>query len=151
MGLLGSLAGALLGGSGKGADSGLGAGQMAKLVPAAIKMLSSIGLPKLIEMFDKAGLDDVLKSWLSKGKNLPVSADQLTQALGSGVIGNLAKQIGAKPAPTAGALSQYLPSLVDALSPDGSLDESRLHQAEEDGGSSLKLDGLMGMLGSVLK
>ena len=40
------------------------------------------GLQGLIEQFTKSGLGEQAASWVSQGANLPVSGEQLSQALG---------------------------------------------------------------------
>ena len=44
------------------------------------------GLDGLISQFTSIGLGDVVGSWVSTGKNLPVSPDQIHNAIGSDQI-----------------------------------------------------------------
>ena len=66
-------------------------------------------------------------SWVGTGQNLPVSAEQLQSALGSGsgggggLLAQLAQQAGLSHGDTASGLSQILPGLVDKLTPDGQI------------------------------
>ena len=70
---------------------GKGAGVSAVLLQQLIAMLSKPGaLAELTSKFQSAGLGNILQSWISTGQNLPISADQVTQVLGSGTIGELA-------------------------------------------------------------
>jgi uncharacterized protein YidB (DUF937 family) len=99
------------------------------------------GLGGLAEKFNQAGLGDIVASWIGKGENLPISGDQISSVLGSGALGNIARQMGIDPEQASGQLAQLLPGLVDQLTPQGALPEGGLGNA----------DDLMGMLGGFLK
>lgn len=99
------------------------------------------GLSGLIEKFKQAGLGDVINSWIGQGENLPISAEQITQVLGSGTVGNIASQLGIDPAQASGQLAQVLPGLINTLTPSGEAPQGGLGQAGD----------LMGMLGGFLK
>lgn len=106
MGLLDNLAGAL-GQGGAGAAIGELLGGQAG------------GLEGVVGAFDKAGLGDAARSWIAKGENLPVSADQIQAALGSGVVGQFAEKLGLDPEAAASQLARLLPQVIDQLTPDG--------------------------------
>ena len=95
----------------------------AQLLQAAIQMLSSNqngGLQGLMDTLQNAGLGDALASWIGTGQNLPVSGDQMQQALGDGgQLQQLAQATGLTPADTASHLSEILPGLIDKLTPNG--------------------------------
>lgn len=99
------------------------------------------GLRGLVEKFNEAGLGDVVGSWIGKGENLPVSAEQLKEVLGSDLVGQLAGQLGVDPAQASGQLAELLPGLVDKLTPQGVAPENGLGDAGD----------LMGMLGQLLQ
>ncbi|MGC9162845.1 MAG: YidB family protein [Thiomonas sp.] len=82
---------------------------------------SSGGLSGLLEKFQQGGLGDVVQSWVGTGANLPVSAEQIQQVLGSGVLHDMAAKLGVQPAQAADQLAQTLPELVDKLTPNGQL------------------------------
>ncbi|MEO8407014.1 MAG: YidB family protein [Oxalobacteraceae bacterium] len=113
----------------------------ARLLQAAIQMLTSNqggGLQGLMGAFQNAGLGDALASWIGTGQNLPVSGDQVQQALGDGgQLQQLAQATGLTPADTASHLSEILPGLIDKLTPNGEVPQ---------GG----LGNLTGMLGQFL-
>jgi uncharacterized protein YidB (DUF937 family) len=79
------------------------------------------GIAGLVGALEKGGLGDAAQSWVGKGANMPVSADALTQALGSDSIGRIASQLGMDSNAASGLLSQVLPGLVDKMTPDGAL------------------------------
>lgn len=82
---------------------------------------SSGGLSGLLEKFQQGGLGDVVQSWVGTGANLPVSAEQIQQVLGSGVLQDMAAKLGVQPAQAADQLAQALPEVVDKLTPTGQL------------------------------
>lgn len=79
------------------------------------------GLAGLVSQFQQGGLGEVVSSWISTGANLPVSADQIGQVLGGDGLGRFAQALGIDPQQAAGQLSQWLPQVVDSLTPDGQL------------------------------
>src|SRR5512138_2883527 len=79
--------------------------QIAQFVQAAAGIISKIGLPKLIDMFEKADLGDKIKSWISTGTNKAVSGLEITKALGSKIVGELAKKTGLDSSMAADALA----------------------------------------------
>ena len=48
------------------------------------------GLSAIVAKLEQAGLGDQVKSWIGNGQNLPISAEQLQQVLGSDVAKQLA-------------------------------------------------------------
>ncbi|MEO8805778.1 MAG: YidB family protein [Burkholderiaceae bacterium] len=123
MGLLDSVIGAVAGGMG---GQGRGDAQGA-LLNAVIAMLANGqgrggtggGLGDLIGKFTQGGMGDVIGSWIGHGQNAPISGGQLTDVLGSDMIGDLAAQLGLSNEEAAGQLSQVLPQVVDRLTPQG--------------------------------
>jgi uncharacterized protein YidB (DUF937 family) len=99
------------------------------LVQGVLQMLgageSGGGLAAIVQAFRQAGLDDAVSSWVSTGQNLPISAEQVTQGLGGGRLRQLAQSSGLTEGAAASALSGLLPTLIDRLTPDGSLPQSR--------------------------
>ena len=81
------------------------------------------GLDKLISQFTSKGLGDVVGSWVSTGKNLPVSGDQLQSALGKDTITGLASKLGMDSNALTSQLSNILPDVVDKLTPNGKIPE----------------------------
>jgi uncharacterized protein YidB (DUF937 family) len=146
MGLLDSVLGSVLGGQvGRQGDAPGALGGLGALLPVIAGMLANDGqqggLGGLLEKFNQAGLGDVASSWVGKGENLPISADQLSNVLGNDTIGNIAAQLGIDPAQASGALSQVLPGLIDKLTPQGQAPEGGLGNSGD----------LFGMLGGLLQ
>jgi uncharacterized protein YidB (DUF937 family) len=82
------------------------------------------GLAGLQNMFQQGGLGHIISSWISTGQNLPISADQLKNALHSGALQQVAQQAGLDPAQLTNMMSTLLPHLVDKLSPNGQLPDA---------------------------
>lgn len=82
------------------------------------------GLAGLVQSFQHGGLGEIVKSWVSTGQNLPISADQIQSALGSGTLQNIASQLGLNTDQVSGQLAELLPQVVDKLTPDGTVPES---------------------------
>jgi uncharacterized protein YidB (DUF937 family) len=94
-----------------------------------------------MEKFNQAGMGDQMSSWVGKGENLPISADQLSSVLGSGAIGDIASKLGVDQGQAGGLLAQVLPGIIDQLTPNGQAPAGGL------GGA----DDLMGMLGKMMQ
>jgi uncharacterized protein YidB (DUF937 family) len=79
------------------------------------------GLQNIASQFEKNGFGDTMKSWISQGQNLPITADQIRQALGSDKVKDLAAKMGLPADKIADLLAQHLPQAVDKATPDGKL------------------------------
>lgn len=84
------------------------------------------GLGGLIQAFQKNGLGEIVNSWVSTGKNLPISPQQIQQGLGGDLLKQLAAQAGLSPDAAGNQLASLLPGLVDKLTPDGKLPDTTL-------------------------
>src|SRR6202047_2026161 len=79
------------------------------------------GLQNIASQFEKNGFGDTMKSWISQGRNLPITADQIQQALGSEKVKELAARMGLPADKLAELLAQHLPQAIDKAAPDGKL------------------------------
>ena len=95
------------------------------------------GLGGLVSAFEKGGLGEIAGSWVGKGANLPISAEQIRSVLGSGPVADIARKLGVSPEAAADEISQMLPGIVDKLTPNGALPTGGLGDA---------LGGLLGGL-----
>ncbi|ODU98898.1 MAG: hypothetical protein ABT20_17980 [Rubrivivax sp. SCN 70-15] len=121
MGLFDSVVGAL----GQ-AQGGSQAGAQPELLNAVAGLLGNGGLQDLVAKFEQGGLGHLIGSWIGSGQNLPISADQLHQVLGSETIAGLAQQLGLSHGDVAAQLSQLLPQVVDKLTPQGAVPQGGL-------------------------
>ena len=82
------------------------------------------GLSAIVARLEQAGLGEQVKSWIGTGQNLPITADQLQQVLGSDTAKQLAAKFGIPIDQLSQVLAQQLPAAVDHASPDGKLPHS---------------------------
>ena len=122
MGLLDSILGAA---SGKTDASG----QANPLLAVVGSLLAqSGGLQGLASKFSQNGQGNAFSSWVGLGENQSVSSNQIQQALGSDQIRALADRLGVDPAMASNFLAEYLPKIVDKLTPTGKIDPGADHQ-----------------------
>lgn len=104
------LAGGILGGA--------AGGEEAHLMAA----LQAGGLPDvggIVQQLRQSGLGAQVGSWIGNGENLPVSADDIAQALSGPALAAIAGKLGVDPSAASALLSRVLPGLVDRHTPDG--------------------------------
>ena len=97
------------------------------LIEAVLAMVNNPqtgGLEGLLARFQQGGLGNLADSWVSTGKNLPISADQITSALGSDQLGSLASSVGLSQGDMSSKLAELLPDVVDKLTPTGQIPDS---------------------------
>ena len=79
------------------------------------------GLSAIVAKLQQSGLGDQVKSWIGNGQNLPITAEQLQQVLGSDTVKQLAARFNIPVDQLSKVLAQQLPAAVDHASPDGKL------------------------------
>ena len=122
MGLLESILGAA---SGKNAQSG----EANPLIGIVSGLLAqSGGLQGLASKFAQSGEGNAFQSWVGMGENQPVSNDQIQNAIGSEQVNAIATRMGVDPAIVSTFLAEYLPKIVDKLTPAGKIDPAANHQ-----------------------
>jgi uncharacterized protein YidB (DUF937 family) len=115
------------GGSMAGAPGGGGLGDVLKgglgglLGGAAAGSVISGGLGDLMKQLQQGGHGEAANSWVGTGTNKAISPGDLASALGADQINSLASQTGMSQDDLLNSLSQYLPKVVDHLTPDGRL------------------------------
>jgi uncharacterized protein YidB (DUF937 family) len=82
------------------------------------------GLGGVVEKLKQAGLADAVASWVATGANQPVSADQLKAAVGPTVIAQIAEKLGVPKEQATALLAQYLPMVIDKLTPNGRVESA---------------------------
>ena len=122
MGLLDSILGAV---SGKGDTSG-GANALVGILGGLLTQ--SGGLQGLASKFAQNGQGNAFQSWVGMGENQPISNNQIQNALGSEQVNALAARMGIDPAQASNFLAEYLPKIVDKLTPAGKIDPGADHQ-----------------------
>lgn len=116
MGLLDSVLGSLSQGG-----SGSGGNPLLETVLSMVNNPDTGGLAGLLQKFQEHGLGNVADSWVSTGKNLPISGDQVQEALGSGALGDIASKLGLSTGDVSSQLADLLPGVVDKLTPNGQM------------------------------
>jgi uncharacterized protein YidB (DUF937 family) len=96
-----------------------GSGDLLSSVIGMITDPQSGGLSGLVEKIAAGGLADQVASWVGKGENLPISAEQIQEVLGSSFVQGLAAKMGINTNDVAGSLAGMLPQIIDKLTPDG--------------------------------
>ena len=110
-------------GMGGGAQSQQHAGTLS-MIMAFINSPQVGGIAGLQQMFQQKGLGSVVSSWIGTGQNLPISADQLHNALQGGALQDLAAKSGMDTTQLAGLFSQLMPHVVDKLTPNGQVPDA---------------------------
>ena len=130
---LGDILGSVLGGGSAGGGAG-GLGDLLKgglggvLAGGAAGTVLGGGLNDLLKQLGDGGQKEVADSWVAKGPNKDIAPNDLAGALGADQIGMMMQQSGLSKQELLEGLSQYLPGVIDQLTPDGrmpSADELR--------------------------
>ena len=124
-------------GMGLGAMGGAGGGGIAAEIFSMVQSQGGVGA--ILSKFHANGMGEQAASWQGDGANASVSPDQVQSALGSGPISEIAGKLGVDPQQAAGMVSQYLPHVMDHLTPGG--------QPAEGAGMAGMLGGLMSRFG----
>ena len=95
------------------------------LAGGAAGSVISGGLNDLLKQFQQSGQGETADSWVGKGPNKAISPGDLSKALGADQISSLMSQSGLSRQELLDGLSQYLPKVVDHLTPDGRLPTER--------------------------
>ncbi|HEY2681703.1 MAG TPA: YidB family protein [Candidatus Udaeobacter sp.] len=103
-------------------------------------LAQSGGLQGLASKFAQSGQGNAFQSWVGMGENQPVSNHQIQNALGSEQVNAIATRMGVDPAVASTFLAEYLPKIIDKLTPAGKIDPAANHQ-----------QGLAAMLPSLLQ
>jgi uncharacterized protein YidB (DUF937 family) len=93
-------------------------------------------------LFAKNGLGEVFSSWVGVGDNKEISAEQIQKVLGEEHVAALAQKFGIEPAAASEMMAQYLPKIVDKLTPAGEVDPNH----DVAGGLSALVKGGLGKL-----
>lgn len=132
---IGRMLGGIGGGGGGGGDL---AGALGGLVSG------DGGLEGLVDQLGKAGLGDVVGSWVSTGPNKAVDPAKLGEALGSDQVEALAGKAGLSVETLLPVVASALPAIVDTLTPDGKVPSG-------DAAAGLDIGGLLEGLSEAAK
>jgi uncharacterized protein YidB (DUF937 family) len=111
MGLLDGIAGQVLGKM---------MGDKGGMAQVALEMFNQNGgLTGILDKFKESGLGEQAASWVGKGENMPISAEQISSVLGNSAIAEMATKFGIDPDTLSSQIAEHLPTVVDKLTPDG--------------------------------
>lgn len=119
MGLLDELGGGLK-------DKLFGGGDKSVLLDSIMGLINNPetgGLAGLVTLFKEKGLGDAVASWISTGQNLPVSASQIRDILGSDQLQQISQKAGVSREEASHGLASLLPEIIDKLTPNGKVPE----------------------------
>jgi uncharacterized protein YidB (DUF937 family) len=105
----------------KGVLGQLGAAVLPAVLGEVMGTGSQGGLTAIVAKLEQAGFGEQVKSWIGNGQNLPITADQLRQVLGSDTVRQLAAKYNIPVDQLSEVLAHQLPVAVDHASPDGKL------------------------------
>ena len=87
-----------------------------------VLLQSQGGIEGIIKRFQESGLEEILKSWISTDeKNQPISANQVVEVVGQENMSQAAQKVGVSELDASNVLAEYLPKMVDMLTPNGQL------------------------------
>lgn len=78
----------------------------------------------LLGKLQESGLGSQVSSWIGNGSNMPITPDQIREALGSEKVQQIAQTLGLPTDKILNFLSENLPTAVDQMSPKGKLEDS---------------------------
>jgi uncharacterized protein YidB (DUF937 family) len=147
MGLFDSIAKQVLG-------SAMG-GQQEAATDALGGILNQVGgLEGLLGKAKDLGLEKQVSSWISTGENETVEPAQIEKLLGADAVGGVAEKLGFNVQQVLPLLAQFLPMIIDQLTPKGQIEQGATSAAGLDMGSILasvlKSQGGAGGLGGLL-
>jgi uncharacterized protein YidB (DUF937 family) len=93
--------------------------EVTNLVNGVIEKHGGVG--GMLAELKSQGLGNAVQSWVGLGPNQSISGDQITAALGSDTVRQLAAKFGMSPDLVASKLSEVLPGAIDKLTPHGVL------------------------------
>jgi uncharacterized protein YidB (DUF937 family) len=123
MGLFSSIAGKV---AGKVAGQVSGDKRQGAMIQAGIGLIEEYGgLQGLLDKFKAIGLTKEVDSWIGKGPNLPITAKRIEQVMGKARVAEAAEQFDISGKVICTRLAEYLPGVVDELTPDGKVPKNQ--------------------------
>ena len=117
MGLFSSIAGKV---AGKVAGKMSGDKTQGAMVQAGIELIEEYGgLQGMLDKFKAIGLAKEVDSWVGEGPNLPITAKHIEQVMGKATVAEAAKRFDIPGKVIRAKLAEYLPGVVDELTPGG--------------------------------
>ena len=127
MGLLDSVIGSVLGGSGGGSALSPILAEILGGQNASGQQAVQPGLMGLVERFTQAGHGNTVNSWVGNGPNQPIEPSALQSVFGQNQVNQWSQQTGMAPNDLLGQLAQFLPHAVNTMTPNGQVPTSAEH------------------------
>lgn len=107
------------------------AGASNPIVGALLQMVNNHpgGFSGLLQTFQEKGLGGVASSWVGTGANQAITAEQIQSVLGNEHIQAFVAKTGISPEQASAKIAEYLPQVVDKLTPNGQLPQGNLMDA----------------------
>lgn len=135
--ILGSVASSILNNGNNGQSTAM------QLIQALLQ--SQGGIEGIIKRFQESGLEGVLKSWIStEEENQPISHTQVVEVVGQENMNQAAQKVGVSEMDASQLLAEYLPKMVDMLTPNGQLPDLKNLNVND-----LMAQAAKGMLGKL--
>ncbi len=117
MGLFSNIAGKV---AGTVASKISGDKRQAAMVQAGIELIEEYGgLQGMLDKFKAIGLAKEVDSWVGEGPNLPITVKHIEQVMGKAAVARAAEKFDIPGKVICARLAEYLPGVVDQLTPDG--------------------------------
>ena len=94
-------------------------------LPGLIERVLPGGIQGLLTQLQNSGYAAQVNSWLGRGPNEPITADDLHKVLDNEQVRQMAQKLGIPMDQLFPALAEALPQAVDHHSPDGTLQEPK--------------------------
>jgi uncharacterized protein YidB (DUF937 family) len=103
--------------------TGTSASRFAQLALEMVRSKAHGGIAGMLDKFRDSGLDDAVRSWLSTGRNLAITKEDIERVFSKEQLGAFAAQAGVSPDIASTELASLIPQIIDKLSPGGHLPE----------------------------
>jgi uncharacterized protein YidB (DUF937 family) len=114
MGLFDGIASMVTGAMG-GSSGAVAENPMANAMMGILEQHGISGVQGVVSQFEQSGYGAHVASWVGDAQNLPISADQVTQALGNPVVASMAQHFGVDPSQASQMISEHLPGILALL------------------------------------
>ena len=88
------------------------------------KLFGGNGIQGVVTQMTSAGLGQHVQSWIGMGDNMPISGQQLQQAMDPAALQRMSQQTGMPADQIADHVAQVLPQIIDKATPDGQMPSS---------------------------
>jgi uncharacterized protein YidB (DUF937 family) len=111
-----------------------GSSEGAGAVSAILQLVNSHpgGFSGLLQTFHERGLGGVVSSWVGTGENQAITAEQIQKVLGNDKIKQFAAKVGISPEEAGNKIAEYLPQVVDKLTPNGQVPTGNVTEMGKD-------------------